>query len=142
MNKAMKVALMFILIPCMPLAYAESLNGVWQSNEEMTINFMNTVPDIAEKKRVFLSKKFFGKEKYEFTDNVLTRESLIDGEVYRLSFNYLILPKGDRSFEIVYLDDVSDLEASETIYFEKKCFYVMFDSQGLREYFCRLEQSN
>jgi hypothetical protein len=115
----------------------EQLLGVWQSNEEMTLESMRQVDGVPGEARALFENDFLGNLIVEYREDTARMVSDKDG-----------LDSGFQPYEVIEAsaDQIRIRElgnamgdSEKTLHFEGDCYYIVVSRFEFREYFCRVE---
>lgn len=109
------------------------LNGVWLSNEKMTLESMNRHGNVSEKQRALFEDSFFGRLKVDVGCNQFT--TTLDD--FSETVEYEIAEMSGSSVTTRYVDALLGKMVERTLVVKEGCYSVPIEHLGFREYFCR-----
>lgn len=132
----MKLIALLLLMSLSTLVQGQELcplNGIWKSNERMTLDSMNTHGKVTEKQRELFENSFFGNLEIEVSCNQFT--STYEDAVWTVE--YQIVEVSGNRVTTRYHDSLTNEVVEMTIIIENDCYSLPIGSLGFREYFCR-----
>ncbi len=143
------IVFLILLTSCAKAPKSELL-GVWKSNEELTIESMNSIVGVTQKAKDIFENDFFGhliaeyketearayfdncEEECEKTNNC---GSVCDD--FKKFTPYELIEETDSYFIIQNYDELLSEDVEKTLYREDQCYYMLFSKWKIKEYFCR-----
>lgn len=119
------------------LTMIEKLQGVWQSDADMTLDSMRGVTGMSPRAKAMLEDDFFGRLVVEYQGQ--TRRAYLQDDDYDTGFEpFEIIDERAKSIVLREWNVVLDDYFTEEIHFEDSCYYVFTGKPIFREYFCRV----
>lgn len=134
-----RLVLMMVLLPIFLIGCSHkecAIEGKWKSNEEKTLDSMNSSVTITDEQREFLRNDFFGKLEFDLDCEKFTMYS--DGEVTTTYYKSFDINKN--TITAHYFDELLETDVESILRLDEngQCYSTPSGNSDFSEYFCRV----